>query len=147
MPTLVRAPSRNRETLAQAEDRSQQLMQCREPELGLRLDTDGGQSLPTRGLRATSHISQQRRLPDAGIAAYHQRSAAVPETIDQFVEVPHLVIASDQGGRLEFGGDPPGSMHLPVHLTASSHRSISMRASPPTRNDLSDPVQIGRAVW
>ena len=79
---LKRAPSRIGQAIAQAEDRSQQLMQAGERELGLRLDADGGQGLTVRGLRAPSCMLQQRRLPDTGIAADHERSTASPEAID-----------------------------------------------------------------
>ncbi len=108
---LERAPSRIGQAVAQPEDRSQQLMQAGERELGFRLDANGGEDLHVRGLGARPCVLQQRRLADTGIAADHERSTVCRKTIEHRVEAPHLIVAPDQSGRLEFGGGPPRRLH------------------------------------
>jgi hypothetical protein len=92
---LERPPLRSRDPVQTIQERCAELVEAREAELHLRLDAGRPDDGEVR--RRLNQVLQQRRLPDAGLAAQHQSAAlAPPDVPDQPVQRAALAGATEK---------------------------------------------------
>ena len=92
---LERAALRFRQTVARLEERKQQLMKPGEGESRLGRDArrrDDGHAAFACSQRDSR---EQRRLPDPGLSAQDERTATLPDPVDQAVQLRQLAVSAE----------------------------------------------------
>ena len=128
------------QAVARLEKRKQQLVQPGEGEsrLGRHARRGDHRHVPL----ACSHRGslEQRGLPDPGLAAHDERAAALPDPIDQAVELSQLVVSAEKLGdsRVGAGASQVDLASSAGNATDGSGSAVSERAAGVQSNDSSD---------
>jgi hypothetical protein len=118
-----------RQLLPQRQDRPQQLMQPREGQLRLGLDTRRGEDPHPLVCRHPAYLCQQRRLPDPGLAAHNDRGTPITDVVNQLGQPLRLGTPPEQRGSRHsrrHGAPPP-----PLSRNTTNSRGVRDDDTPP----------------
>ena len=94
---------------------------------------------------ACSHRSglEQCGLPDPGLAAHDERAAALPDPVDQVVELSQLVVSAEKLGDSRLGA---GASEVDLRLLSPETLPTAV-AAPSCGREFSRPTQARPGTW